>query len=177
MWKTRHQNPPIDWGVGEGGRYVCGLALLIFTTATVFRWFLQTYLTSGHCSCWFLLVMKLCFFWHYLGFQVMAILCWAAKNSLRGTATIFVPRNGIPSWFLFRWMVWNRIPSASILFHGTEFRVVFSSAEWFGTEFREFPIPRNSRNSAGTNQLFRLFRNNFFGRKLPTPLLRDTGSG
>jgi hypothetical protein len=26
MWKTLHQNPPIDWGVGEGGRYACGLA-------------------------------------------------------------------------------------------------------------------------------------------------------
>jgi hypothetical protein len=25
-WKTRHQNPPIDWEVGEGGRYACGLA-------------------------------------------------------------------------------------------------------------------------------------------------------
>ncbi len=84
-WKTCHQNPPIDWGVGEGGRYACGLAWLIFTTAIVFWWFLQTYLTSGQCSCWFLLVMKQRIFWHYLGFQVMAILCWAAKNSLRGT--------------------------------------------------------------------------------------------
>jgi hypothetical protein len=36
MWKTRHQNPPIDWEVGEGGRYACGLAWLIFTTAIVF---------------------------------------------------------------------------------------------------------------------------------------------
>ena len=26
------------------------------------------------------------------------------------------------------------------LFHGTEFRVVFSSVEWFGTEFREFSV-------------------------------------
>jgi hypothetical protein len=52
-----------------------------------------------------------------------------------------------------------------ILFHGTEFRAFFSSAGWFGTEFREFSVPRNSRNSAGTNQLFRIFhlpRNNFF---------------
>jgi hypothetical protein len=24
-WKTRHQNPPNDWKVGEGGRYACGL--------------------------------------------------------------------------------------------------------------------------------------------------------
>jgi hypothetical protein len=76
-------------------------------------------------------------------------------------------RNGIPSGFLFRGMVRNGIPrvcyyfcftewnselfslpckcsernSASMLLfliHGTEFRVVFSSAEGFGTEFREF---------------------------------------
>ncbi len=52
-----------------------------------------------------------------------------------------------------------------ILFHDTEFRTFFSSAEQFGTEFREFSVPRNSRNSDGTNQFFRLFRlprNNFF---------------
>jgi hypothetical protein len=74
------------------------------------------------------------------------------------------------------------------LFYGTEFQVVLSSAEWFrrelrelllflfhGTEFpaffrkefREFSVPRNSQNPAGTNQLFHLFRlrqNNFFVR-------------
>jgi hypothetical protein len=44
------------------------------------------------------------------------------------------------------------------LFNGTEFRVVFSSAEGFGTEFRELSVPRNSRNSVGNNHLFRLFR-------------------
>jgi hypothetical protein len=51
------------------------------------------------------------------------------------------------------------------LFHGTEFWDVFSSEEWFGTEFREFCVPRNSRNAVGINQSFRLFRlpgNNFF---------------
>ncbi len=47
---------------------------------------------------------------------------------------------------------------ASILFHGTEFRAFFFSAERFGTEFWEFSAPRNSQNSAGTNQLIRLFR-------------------
>jgi hypothetical protein len=49
----------------------------------------------------------------------------------------------------------------------TEFLAFFSSAEWFGAEFREFSVPRNSQNSAGTKQLFRLFRllwNNFFVR-------------
>jgi hypothetical protein len=25
-WKTRQKNPLIDWEVGEGGRYACGLA-------------------------------------------------------------------------------------------------------------------------------------------------------
>jgi hypothetical protein len=40
--------------------------------------------------------------------------------------------------------------------------------EWFGTEYREFSVPRNSRNSVnsvGTNNLFDLFRlppNKFF---------------
>ena len=33
---TPPKPPPIDWGVGEGGRYACGLAWLIFTTAIVF---------------------------------------------------------------------------------------------------------------------------------------------
>jgi hypothetical protein len=71
-----------------------------------------------------------------------------------------------------------------IWLHGTEFRVVFSSAEGFVREFREFAsifvqqngipscflfrgrvrngiprfsVPRNSRNSVGNNHLFRLF--------------------
>ncbi len=70
-------------------------------------------------------------------------------------------------------------------FHGTEFRVVFSSAEVFGTELWEFAsifiprngipscflfrgrvrngiprffVPRNNRNSVGNNHLFRQFR-------------------
>ncbi len=44
------------------------------------------------------------------------------------------------------------------LFHETEFRAVFSSAEEFGTKFREVSVPWNSRNSVGNNHLFRLFR-------------------
>ena len=35
-WKTRQKIPPIDWEVGEGGRYAFGLAWLIFTMAIVF---------------------------------------------------------------------------------------------------------------------------------------------
>jgi hypothetical protein len=57
------------------------------------------------------------------------------------------------------------------LFHGTDFQGVFYSTEVFGTEFREHAsifvprngiprvsVPRNNRNSAGNNHLFRLFR-------------------
>jgi hypothetical protein len=67
----------------------------------------------------------------------------------------------------------ERISESLLLFsfHGTEFRVVFSSAEGFGTEFREFSVPRNSRNSVGNNHLFRLFRlprNNFLS-EIPNP--------
>jgi hypothetical protein len=51
------------------------------------------------------------------------------------------------------------------LFNGTEFRVVFSSAERVRNGIPRVSVPRNSRNSAGNNHLFRLFRfprNNFF---------------
>ncbi len=47
-------------------------------------------------------------------------------------ASIFVPRNGIPSYFLFRGRVRNGIP--------------------------RFSVPRNNRNSVGNKHLFRLFR-------------------
>ncbi len=59
------------------------------------------------------------------------------------------------------------------LFHGPEFGVVFSSAEGFGTEFREFSVPWNSRNSVGNNHLFRLFRlpRNYFLSEIPNPTL------
>ncbi len=46
-------------------------------------------------------------------------------------ASIFVPRNGIPSSFLFHGRVRNGIP--------------------------EFSVPHNNRNSVGNNHLFRLF--------------------
>jgi|LakMenEpi03Aug12_release.lakeMendotaPanAssembly.Ray.scaffolds.fasta_scaffold414705_1 hypothetical protein len=80
---------------------------------------------------------------------------------------IFAPANRIDSMFLsetcfgteFRVVVsppeWF---GKEILFHGTEFQAFLSTAERFGTEFREFSAPRNRWNSAGTNQLFRLFR-------------------
>ncbi len=60
-------------------------------------------------------------------------------TDFRKYASIFVPRNGIPSCFLFRGRVRNGIPEVS--------------------------VPRNSRNSVGNKHLFRLFRlprNHFF---------------
>ncbi len=67
------------------------------------------------------------------------------QKTFREFAYIFVPRNGIPRCFLFGWRVRNGIP--------------------------RFFVPQNSRNSAGNNHLFRLFRlqrNYFFCRKYPT---------
>ncbi len=129
------------------------------------------------------------------------------------STSIFAPRNGIPSCFFFHGMVRNRIPSVCFyfcsmernselfsllwngsewnsdslllfLFHGTEFRAFLSSAERFGTEVREFSVPRNSRNSAGTNQcsLYSVFRwiiflseiaNPSAGPHGPSPLFRE----
>ncbi len=86
----------------------------------------------------------------------------------------FCSRNGIPSCFLFRELVRNRIPSVCFyfcstqrnsdlfsllrngsernstslllfLFHGTELQAFFFSAERFGTEFQEFYV----RGTAG----------------------------
>ena len=133
------------------------------------------------------------------------VLCWAGFSSAEwfGTefwqfASIFFPRNGIPSCFLFCLRIRKGILRVFFYFciHGKEFRVVFSSAEVFGREFREFAsicvqrngipfrgrvrngiprfsVPRNSRNSLGNNHLFILFRlprNYFFvGYSQPYP--------
>ena len=102
-------------------------------------------------------------------------------TEFREFASILVPRNGIPSCVLFRRRFRNRIMGVCFyfcsternselfslplkssegnsetlilfLFKGTEFLVVFSSAEGFGTKIRELPVPRNSRNSVGNNR-------------------------
>ncbi len=77
---TRH----LIWRVGGDAWVRFGLAHFL-QRLIVLWWFLQTYMTSGPCSSWFFLVMKSWFFWYYLRLRVMAILCRAAKNSLRGT--------------------------------------------------------------------------------------------
>jgi hypothetical protein len=88
-------------------------------------------------------------------------------TEFREFISIFVLRNGNPSFFslLQNGSEQNYESLLLFLFHGTEFRAFFFSAERFRMEFPEFSVLRNSRNSAGTNQLFHLFRlpqNNFF---------------
>ncbi len=70
-------------------------------------------------------------------------------------------KQGIPICIVFRGMVGSERNFESLLlylFHKRELRAFFSSAEWFRMEFQEFYVPRKSRNSAGTNQFFHLFR-------------------
>ncbi len=85
--------------------------------------------------------------------------CFCPRHaSERNSELLSLPRNGSER---------NSERLLLILFHGTEFWAFFSSEERFGTEFREFSVPWNRRNSAGTNQLFRLFRlpwNNFLSK-------------
>ncbi len=117
--------------------------------------------------------------------QVSLLRNGSERNS-DSLASIFFPRNGIPSCFLFRWRIRKGILRVCFYFcfDGTEFRVVFSSTEVFGRKFRDFSsvfvhrngipscflfrgrvrngiprfsVPRNSRNSVGNNHLFRLF--------------------
>jgi hypothetical protein len=56
------------------------------------------------------------------------------------------------------------VQAAAVLFFSTERNSehFYLSREWFGTEFRQFSVLRNSRNSVGINHLFRLPRNNYF---------------
>ncbi len=79
--------------------------------------------------------------------------CFYFCSTERNSELFSLPRKGSES---------NSESLLLFLFHGTEFRVVSSSAEGFGTEFREVSVPRNSRNSVGNDHLFRLPRNYFF---------------
>ncbi len=104
--------------------------------------------------------------------EFIYIFCCTERNS----ESCSLPRNGSERNSENLHLFW---------FHGTEFRVVFSYAEWFGTELWEFAsifdlrnripsyflfrgrvrngiprfsFPRNNRNSVGNKHLFRLFR-------------------
>jgi hypothetical protein len=72
------------------------------------------------------------FFLYGKEFRVVFSSAEGFGTEFREYASIFVPRNGIPSCFLFSGRVRNGIPEVS--------------------------VPRNSRNSVGNKHLFRLFR-------------------
>ncbi len=63
-----------------------------------------------------------------------------ARNEIPKICICLGPRNGIPSCVLFRRRVRNRIMGVYFYFCSSErnSEVVFSSAEGFGTEFRDF---------------------------------------
>jgi hypothetical protein len=63
---------------------------------------------------------------------------------------MFLSKNGILRVF------------ASIFFHGTKFRAIFSSAERFGMEFREFSVPRNGSERNSESLLLFLFHGTEF---------------
>ena len=87
------------------------------------------------------------------------------KNNIHYYCNIRLPRF-VLSWCLFHGMVRNSIPRVYLYFllHGKEFRVVFSSAEWFGTEFREFASILVPRNGIPSCVLFRrMVRNRIMG--------------
>ncbi len=119
--------------------------------------------------------------------EYISVFCCTERNS----ELCSLPRNGLERNSENFHLFW---------FHGTEFQVVFSSSEGFGTELREFisifgprngipscflfrgrvrngiprfSLPRNNRNSVENNLLFRLFRfpRNFFLSEIhnPTP--------
>jgi hypothetical protein len=95
------------------------------------------------------------------------------RTEFQEFASILVPRNGIPGWVLFRRMVRNRIMGVCFyfLFHGTEFRVISSSAEGFGTEFRDFLF----RGTTGIPSeitlcsVYSVFRGIIFLSEIPNP--------
>ena len=119
-------------------------------------------------------------FWHYFwnfGLPCLVLSSFFSAEwfgtEFREFASIFVPRNGIPSPFLFRWSVRKGIPRDCFyfLFNGTEFRVLFSSAEGFGTEFRDFLF----RGTAGIPSeitlcsVYSVFRGIIFLSEIPNP--------
>jgi hypothetical protein len=72
------------------------------------------------------------FWFHGMEFRVVFSSTEGFGRELWEFISFFGPRNGIPSCFLFRGRVPNRIP--------------------------RFSVPRNNRNSVGNNHLFCLFR-------------------
>ncbi len=135
IWDHHVENPRkilAIWLGGWGGDTWVRFGLAHFLQRLiVFWWFLQTYMTSGPCSSWFFLVLKSWFFWCYLGLQVMAILCRAAKNSLRGTTVNLTwhyhvsecrsCRKGCLRHLTFSWNLVKRVSNVHHIWHSNVF--------------------------------------------------------
>ena len=80
--------------------------------------------------------LKSCLFSHYF-WNFSAAAFWESDSKQKFP----IPGNRVETVFIYCKMLWNKILKKSLLlflFHGTGFRVVFSSAKWFGIEFLEF---------------------------------------
>jgi hypothetical protein len=107
----------------------------------------------------------------------MYFFCCTERNS--GLCSL--PRNGIPRICTERNSEWCSLPQKGseqnygslllFLFHGTEFRVIFSSAEGFGMEFRDFLF----RGTTGIPSeiticsVYSVFRGIIFLSEIPNP--------
>jgi len=110
------------------------------------KWFVRT--SKVHCSLFWRSFFD---FWWLPSFEKAIqtkVSCFSKQNRER---------------VFFCEMLQNKIPKF-VFVPRNKFQDVSSSVEWFTTEFREFSVPRNSLNSAGTNHLFR----RIFCRKFPT---------
>jgi hypothetical protein len=118
------------------------------------------------------------FFQHGTEFRVVFSSAEGFGTEFREYASSFVPRNGIPSCFLFHGRERNSESMLLFLFHGTEFRVVFSSVEGFGTEFRRFLF----RGTAGIPSEisicsdYSFFRGIIFLSEIPNPICNLCGA-
>jgi hypothetical protein len=65
---------------------------------------------------------------------LLLVLCLILRTEFRKLALLFVPWNGISSCFLFREMVWNRIPSVFFYFCSTARNSELFSLLWNGSE-------------------------------------------
>ncbi len=95
------------------------------------------------------------------------------RNGIPKICIYLVPRYGIPSCVLFRRRVRNRIMGVYFYFCSSErnSEVVFSSAEGFGTEFRDFLFPgiTGIPSEITICSVYSVFRGIIFLSEIPNP--------
>ena len=158
--------------------------------STIWSWISTEYpgLVLQNRQKWFIcLYFKSPLFWHYFwnfGLPCLVLSSFFSAEwfgtEFREFASIFVPRNGIPSCFFFRWSVRKGIQRDIFYFllNGTEFRVLFSSAEGFGTEFRDFLFrgPAGIPSEITLCSVYSVFRGIIFLSEIPNPSSGVSGS-